>query len=148
VASSPQANPASPEIGLCSVSAKSPCKQEVTGSIPVGSTGNRDLDRTIMGRDETVGQALLRESVLLRALPIKAFDAREQSTPGVDSKGLVTVRQNRYSVLVALAGRKVLVKIGAREIEILQKRRLLTRHERLQGRFGVAAQLTPEVRSP
>ena len=51
---------------------------------------------------------------LLRALPSEAFDAREQATPRVDSKTLVTVRQNRYSVPVSLVGRKALVKIGPR----------------------------------
>jgi transposase len=100
-----------------------------------------DLGRTIRGRTETVGQALVRESALLRVLPSEAFDAREQTTPRVDSKALVTVRQNRYSVPVALVGRKVLVKIGAREVEIFHEHREVARHERLQGRFGVAATL-------
>lgn len=112
---------------------------ELNGLIAAGFI--KDLDRTIRGRSETVGQTLAAESALLRALPMEAFDAREQSTPRVDSKAPVTVRQNRYSVPVALVGRKVLVKIGAREVEIFHEHRLLARHERLQGRFGVAAQL-------
>jgi transposase len=100
-----------------------------------------DLRRTIRGRSETVGDALVADSARLRPLPAEAFDAREQATPRVDSKGLVTVRQNRYSVPVALVGRKVLVKIGAREVEIYCEQREVARHERLQGRFGVAARL-------
>ncbi len=100
-----------------------------------------DLKRTIRGRSETVGQALHAESALLRTLPSDPFDAREQTTPRVDSKALVTVRQNRYSVPVALVGRKVLVKIGAREVEVFHEHREIARHERLQGRFGVAARL-------
>jgi hypothetical protein len=74
-------------------------------------------------------------------LPSEPFDAREQSTPRVDSKALITVRQNRYSVPVALVGRKVLVKIGAREVEVFHEHREVARHERLQGSFGVAARL-------
>jgi transposase len=112
---------------------------ELNELIAVGVIG--DLRRTIRGRSETVGAALAEETALLRALPAEAFDAREQTTPRVDSKSLVTVRQNRYSVPVALVGRKVLAKIGAREIEIICERRQVARHERLQGRFGVAAQL-------
>jgi hypothetical protein len=101
----------------------------------------RDLKRTIRGRTETVGRALMRETALMRALPSESFDTREQSTPRVDCKALVTIRQNRYSVPVALVGRKVLVKIGAREVEIFHEHRMLARHERLGGRFGVAARL-------
>jgi transposase len=100
-----------------------------------------DLNRTIIGRAQTVGEALSVEMALLRALPAEPFDAREQSTPRVDAKSLVTVRQNRYSVPVALVGRKVLVKIGAREIEVFSEHRMVAVHERLQGRYGVAGKL-------
>lgn len=112
---------------------------ELNELIAAGVIG--DLKRTIRGRTETVGQALGTESAMLRALPAEAFDAREQATPRVDCKSLVTVRQNRYSVPVALVGRKVLVKIGAREVEIFHEHRMVARHERLQGRYGVAAHL-------
>lgn len=100
-----------------------------------------DLARRITGRSETVGEGLMRGTALLRALPEQALDAREQSTPRVDAKALVTVKQNRYSVPVALVGRKVLVKIGAREVEIFHEHRVIARHERLHGRFGVCARL-------
>ena len=59
----------------------------------------------------------------------------------VDSKSLVTVRQNRYSVPVCVVGRKVLVKIGAREIEVFSEHQPVAVHERLQGRYGVAGKL-------
>jgi len=100
-----------------------------------------DLKRTIIGRSHTVGEALSGEVAFLRALPAESFDARESSTPRVDSKSLVTVRQNRYSVPVCLVGRKVLVKIGAREIEVFSEHQLIAVHERLQGRYGVAGKL-------
>ena len=100
-----------------------------------------DLGRRIRGRDLTVGEALEAEVELLRALPEERFDAREQTTPRVDSKALVTIKQNRYSVPVALVGRRVLAKLGARELEIYCERRLVARHERLGGRFGVRASL-------
>ena len=70
------------------------------------------------GAPGTVGEAWAAERPLLRALPAEAFDATETAAPRVDSKALVTVRQNRYSVPVALAGLRVSARIGAREITI------------------------------
>ena len=55
----------------------------------------------------TVGQAWALERPLLLALPAEPFDACESAAPRVDAKSLVTIRQNRYSVPVALAGLKV-----------------------------------------
>lgn len=112
---------------------------ELNALIAAGVVG--DLRRTIRGRSGTVGEALVSEVAMLRSLPAQAFDAREQTTPRVDAKALVTVRQNRYSVPVALVGRRVQAKIGAREIEILHEHERVAVHPRLQGRFGVAASL-------
>ena len=115
---------------------------ELNGLIAAGCIG--DLKRTIIGRAMSVGEALSGEMPFLRsgsALPTEPFDARESSTPRVDSKSLVTVRQNRYSVPVSLVGRKVLVKIGAREIEVFSEHQLIAVHERLQGRYGVSGKL-------
>lgn len=100
-----------------------------------------DLRRTIRGARQTVGEALSREVELLRALPMEPFDATEHANPKVDVKALVTVRQNRYSVPVSLAGRKVAAKIGASEIIVLRDGREVARHERLQGRFETSAKL-------
>lgn len=100
-----------------------------------------DLGRTIRGRRETVGQALGREVDLLRALPAEPFDAAETASPRVDQKALVTVRQNQYSVPVSLAGLRVAARIGAREIALFHDGREVARHPRLDGRFGVSAQL-------
>jgi transposase len=100
-----------------------------------------DLARTIIGRTETVGEALARERPLLRSLPGEPFDTSEPSSVRVDSKALVTVRQNRYSVPVALAGRRVLARVGAREITIIVDGRQVARHERLTERYAVSARL-------
>jgi hypothetical protein len=100
-----------------------------------------DLRRRIVGRSETVGAAWQVERPRLRALPREAFDATEAAAPRVDQKSLVTVRQNRYSVPVALAGLQVSARIGAREITISHAGAIVARHERLHGRFGTSAQL-------
>ena len=81
------------------------------------------------------------ERPLLLELPAEVFDACETAAPRVDSKSLVTIRQNRYSVPVALAGLKVSARIGAREITINHGGREVARHERMHGKFGTSAQL-------
>jgi transposase len=100
-----------------------------------------DLRRRIVGRRETIAEAFAIERPLLRALPGEPFDASEAAAPRVDAKSLVTVRQNRYSVPVALAGLKVSVRIGAREITISHAGQTVAHHERLHGKFGTSAQL-------
>jgi transposase len=66
----------------------------------------QDLSRRIAGRPVTVAEQLACERPLLRMLPAP-FDATETTTVRVDAKALVCVRQNRYSVPVALAGLRV-----------------------------------------
>jgi transposase len=100
-----------------------------------------DLGRRIDGRAGTVGEAWATERPLLLALPAEPFDACETAAPRVDQKSLVTIRQNRYSVPVALAGLRVSARVGAREITINHAGREVARHERLHGRFGTSAQL-------
>jgi len=100
-----------------------------------------ELERRIAGRDETVGEALRVERPLLRELPFEDFDASEQASPRVDSKALVTIRQNRYSVPVALVGLRVAARIDAREIVISHAGSPVARHPRLHGRYQTAAQL-------
>jgi hypothetical protein len=76
-----------------------------------------------------------------RALLAEAFDACETAAPRVDGKSLVTIRQNRYSVPVSLAGLKVSARVGAREITINHSGREVARHERLHGKYATSAQL-------
>jgi transposase len=101
----------------------------------------QDLGRRIDGRLLSVGEAWVTERPLLLALPADAFDACESAAPRVDAKSLVTIRQNRYSVPVALAGLKVAARIGAREITIHHSGVEVARHERLHGKYGTSAQL-------
>jgi transposase len=100
-----------------------------------------ELERRIQGRAETVGEALRVERRALRELPLEDFDPSEQASPRVDAKALVTIRQNRYSVPVALVGLRVAARIGAREIVISHDGRPVARHPRLQGRYQTAARL-------
>jgi transposase len=100
-----------------------------------------DLARRIRGRAETVGEALRVERRALKELPFEEFESAESASPRVDSKALVTIRQNRYSVPVALVGLRVAARVGAREIVISHQEREVARHPRLQGRYQTAARL-------
>ena len=100
-----------------------------------------DLDRRIDGRAVTVREAWAVERPVLRGLPAEPYDACESAAPRVDAKSLVTIRQNRYSVPVALAGLKVSARVGAREITINHAGREVARHERLHGKYATSAQL-------
>jgi transposase len=100
----------------------------------------RDLGRRITGRPVTVAEQLAVERPLLRGLPAP-FDATETTTVRVDSKALITVRQNRYSVPVALAGLRVSVAIGATEVRVWHRDQEVARHERLHGKYGTRASL-------
>src|SRR3954469_13450082 len=100
-----------------------------------------DLSRRIVGHAGAIRDAWAIERPLLLALPAEPFDSAEVAAPRVDQKSLVTVRQNRYSVPVALAGLKVSARVGAREITISHGGQVVARHERLHGRFATSAQL-------
>ncbi len=101
----------------------------------------RDLQRRIAGRPGTVCEQHALERPTLRALPGERFDATEVASVRVDAKALITVRQNRYSVPVALAGLRVSVRVGANEIVVCHQGRQVARHERLHGRSGTRAVL-------
>ena len=99
-----------------------------------------DLARRIAGRPTTVAEQLAAERPLLRVVAAP-FDAIETTTVRVDAKSLVTVRQNRYSVPVALAGLRVSVAIGATEIRVWHRDRQVASDERLHGKHGTRATL-------
>jgi transposase len=100
-----------------------------------------DLDRTIVGRSEPVGEMLTRERQLFSPLPLEPHCTTEEASPRVDSKAMVTVRQNRYSVPARLAGMRVRAQVGAREIAIWHDGGVVATHERLAGHHGASAQL-------
>jgi transposase len=98
-----------------------------------------DLDRRIAGRAVTVGAQLEVERPRLRL--VERFDATETTVVRVDAKALVCVRQNRYSVPVALAGMRVSASVGANEIRVEHGGQVVARHERLHGKYRIAAKL-------
>ena len=91
---------------------------------------------------------LARERMLLRALPEEPFPYWEEALVRVDQKGLVCVRQNRYSVPVASPA-CVCARASQPEITILHEGTEVARDERLRGRFWFAhASSTTSRRAP
>lgn len=88
-----------------------------------------------------MGEAFCSEARTLNELPFEDFDPSERTRARVDAKALVTIRQNRYSVPVALVGLRVEAQIGAREIVVWHERQPVARHPRLYGRFQTSARL-------
>jgi transposase len=107
----------------------------------IAAACEQDLQRRIVGRSETIGDALARERPLLGRLPAEPADTDERSQVRVDAKAMVTVRQNRYTVPVAHIGRRVLARVGAREITVIADGQIIARHERHAGRYQVTARL-------
>lgn len=93
-----------------------------------------DDQRRREGHGATIAEDFAHEAPLLRSLPDQAFDTSEVSTARVDRSARVTVRTNRYSVPVRLAGRKVEVRVHARRVEVVHEGAVVARHPRLQGR--------------
>ena len=78
-----------------------------------------DDGRRIGGRPVTVGAAFAVEQAWLRPLPTMPFDTARELSARVDAKARVCVLQSWYSVPVRLAGRRVLVRLGARALAVL-----------------------------
>jgi transposase len=75
--------------------------------------------RRIAHRAETVAQAFTVERARLHPLPAEPFDPARLLSAKVDTKARVWVLQSWYSVPVRLAGRRVQVRLGAQELEVL-----------------------------
>ena len=90
-----------------------------------------DLGRIIEGRRATIRTEFAAEQAFLQPLPGEVFDATVQLSARVDQKSRVPVRQCRYSVPTRLIGRRVEVRLGAEELTIFDKGRLVARHDRL-----------------
>jgi len=93
-----------------------------------------DEQRRIMGKPQTVGEAMRIEGERLLALPTERFDLAETSFPVVDGKGCVKVRTNFYSTPLR-PGITARVKLLPAYVEVWQERECVARHERSFSRY-------------
>jgi transposase len=89
--------------------------------------------RTVAGREQPVGTALLLEREHLLPLAGEGFDLAEVSFPMVNSLSCVKVKTNAYSAPLK-AGTTVQVKLGAASVEIWHADQRVACHERCYGR--------------
>jgi transposase len=93
-----------------------------------------DEARTVAGREQSVGTAMLIERAHLLPLAEEGFDLVEVSFPVVTSLGCVKVKTNAYSVPVK-AGTTVEARLAAASVEICYEGKQVARHERSYGRY-------------
>ncbi len=78
-----------------------------------------DDARRIAHRAQTVAQAFTVEQAWLHPLPAEPFDPARLLSAKVDAKARVCVLQSWYSVPARLARRRVQVRLGAQELEVV-----------------------------
>ena len=94
-----------------------------------------DDDRVITGRPVTVAAAFAAELAHLTPLPGEPFDAARLLEARVNTRARLSVRQCYYSVPVRYAGRRLLVRLSATRVEVLDGPRVVARHERATGKY-------------
>ena len=90
----------------------------------------RDDGRVISAKPATVGALFAQEAPLLRPLPPGSFDAAETLSAKADAKSRICVRQSYYSVPARYAGRRVSVRLGARQVEVFAEGKRVAVHVR------------------
>jgi len=96
----------------------------------IDAADRADAARRIEDRVRTVGQDFAVEAPLLAPLPVEEFEPGLWLTPTVDRFARITVRCCRYSVPIALIGRRVRVCLRASELVVFDGRREVARHPR------------------
>jgi hypothetical protein len=106
------------------------CLEELNQRIATGMAA--DDARHIAHRAETIGEAFMVEQARLHPLPAEPFDPTRLLSAKVDAKARVCVLQSWYSVPVRLAGRRVAVRLGAHQLEMLDpgSGRVVATHQR------------------
>lgn len=92
-----------------------------------------DEQRTITGREQSIGAALLVEREHLLPLAAEGVDLAQTTFPTVNSLGCAKVLTNAYSAPLK-AGTQVQAKIYASVVELWHDGRCVARHERCYGR--------------
>ena len=101
----------------------------------------QDDHRRIEGRPRAIAEDWAEEREKLQASPKTPFPTAEVDTAGVDAKGTIRLRTNRYSVPVRLAHRRVEYRLHATQVEIVHEGRVVATHPRLQGRHEFRLEL-------
>src|SRR3984957_14056612 len=93
-----------------------------------------ELNRTVAGYEESIGQRFARDQALALPLPTQGFDPCIQQAARVDKYQTVQFDCNRYSVPRASAYRWVAVKGYIDRVEVVDGAAVVARHKRSYGR--------------
>jgi hypothetical protein len=95
-----------------------------------------DDARVITGHTVTVSAAFATEAPALAPLPAEVFDTARLLRPRVDTKARICVRQRFYSVPARYVGRRLLTRLSATTVEVLDGARVVARHERAVAKYA------------
>lgn len=101
----------------------------------------KDDQRVMAQRQQSVWLDWLTEVPALRSLPTSPFETDLVSMGMPDQHGRVRVAGNRYSVPIALHGRRVEVRLGAKSVRFHHGGALVATHDRLIGQGRQSLQL-------
>src|SRR5690606_30278622 len=91
---------------------------------------DRDLDRTLRGKEGSKRQLLAADRQAMLDLPRQSFDARRVTQAAANSLSLVKFDANRYSVPVKHAHRPITIVATVDEVRLIDGDRLVARHRR------------------
>lgn len=100
-----------------------------------------DVERTIRGRPESIGEQWKLETPELMPLPPRRFEAATTRLGKVSSRSWIQTGTNFYSVPVEWVGREVMVSIDAEIVSITGPKGELTKHDRRYGTYEMALEL-------
>ena len=120
------------------------CRHEIFSPIPTVADRSeiqrlcdawmeREDDRVMTGRTETIGESFALERVELMALPRRRFEAGRLRTAKVTPRSWISVGTNFYSTPVAWVGHEVDVRLSAEQVTIRRRDDEPVEHERLYG---------------
>lgn len=95
-----------------------------------------DDARVITGRTVTVTAAFAAEVPALAPLPAEDFDTARLLHPRVDTKARICVRQRFYSVPARYVGRRMVTRLSATTVEVIDGANVVARHERAVAKYA------------
>lgn len=119
-----------------------PCIDDLTAlnRLLLDGCAQDDL-RRIEGRTQTIIEDWAEERKCLQPLPSEPLSTADVDTALVNSKGMISVRTNRYSVPIRLAHLRVEYRLHATRLEVVHDGRVVAQHPRLQGHHEVRVEL-------
>jgi len=101
----------------------------------------RELARTMRGREQTIGGLWALEVDRLLALPMSRFEAARTSSAKVSARSWIQTGTNFYSVPVEWVGREVTVALEAERVVVLGPASGRVEHRRLYGHHEMSLEL-------